>query len=398
MTVVIDNSAALNGGPGVHAFIVGVSDYPALPDKPDDCLPRHHGMVKLDSAALAALQFYRWLRKAGREGRLPLPLATCRLLLSPSDLEIQRETTLRKLAARASLQNFLTAATEWRDSAAGHSENITFFYFAGHGVQRNRSNLVLLLEGFGTGVGGPLVHGVDLSALRDGMAPTRDRPNIAQTQYYFADACRTRPTHFREVAEVAPTQVFAPDNSGTDGRIAPIVFATAYGETAAGIRGKGSLFGEELISCLEGRAGDLHELASGEERWAVSLSRLINVMTTKARDQRDYEVQVAGTVGDPVICFLTKRPKAEVVFHIVPAEAASAVRISLRPEEVRARTRVLGPPVNPNPHVITIPAGNYRSTATIDPPDGVSRVVFPQSGLQRFLLPPRVEKTITVER
>src|SRR5947209_6562442 len=74
--------------PGIHAFIVGISAYPNLPDAVAPLLPRHLGMRQLSSTARSAYDVYRWLRDSDANDCLPMHLATCRLLLLPSAGEI----------------------------------------------------------------------------------------------------------------------------------------------------------------------------------------------------------------------------------------------------------------------------------------------------------------------
>ena len=159
MGLIIDGRAGHGAKPGVHAFVVGVSDYPFLPAAPAAVQAPHYGIAPLTSAALGAYAFYKWLIDARTE--LPLPLVTCRLLLAPSTLELANDPSVGPLAAaRPGLNNFLTDAAAWRTDASSSADSIAIFYFAGHGVQRNLDDSVLLLEEFGNGVGGPTQIGV----------------------------------------------------------------------------------------------------------------------------------------------------------------------------------------------------------------------------------------------
>ena len=67
---------------------------------------------------------------------------------------------------------------------------------------------MLLLEEFGNGIGCSLVNGVDVRNLFYGMAPSTTRPNIANTQLYFIDACRNMPEIFTNFETLQPTQIF----------------------------------------------------------------------------------------------------------------------------------------------------------------------------------------------
>ena len=86
MALVIDNRATVKGDPGVHLLIVGVSDYLNLPDHDD--VPREETwfLTKLSSPALSAFKIYQFLTA---KDSLALPLKTARLLLSPSQVELE---------------------------------------------------------------------------------------------------------------------------------------------------------------------------------------------------------------------------------------------------------------------------------------------------------------------
>src|SRR5271166_2447434 len=89
---VVDRRASLAGTAAMHAFIVGVSAYPELPPGGQPQTEHSHGLEQLSSTALAAYRVYEWLVDPGT--KLPVPLATVRLLLCPSAEEIAAEPKL----------------------------------------------------------------------------------------------------------------------------------------------------------------------------------------------------------------------------------------------------------------------------------------------------------------
>ena len=307
MALVIDHRTAHGTGPGVHAFIVGVSDYPFLPAAPTAVQPHHYGIAPLTSAALGAFAFYKWLIDAQTE--LPLPLVTCRLLLAPSQLERTNDPTIDAVgAARPQLRNFLTDAAAWRTDASSSPDSIAIFYFAGHGVQRTKDDAVLLLEEFGDGIGGPLMNGVDVKNLFYGMAPSPARPQIANTQLYFIDACRNMPSIFTSFETLQPTQVFPVELSGQDNRRAPVFYASIAGTTALGLRGKQTLFSKAVVDCLLNDAADLQEI-NGQERWVVSVHRLAKALEFSIDDLNrehggDQDWGYGGIPKEAPICYL----------------------------------------------------------------------------------------------
>ena len=61
MTPLFDRREELGNEPGVHALIVGVSDYSNLAGYDDPAREQHWGMKKLGSAALSAYRIHQWL-------------------------------------------------------------------------------------------------------------------------------------------------------------------------------------------------------------------------------------------------------------------------------------------------------------------------------------------------
>lgn len=154
---------------------------------------------------------------------------------------------------------------------------VQLFYFAGHGVQRNKDDVVLLLEEFGNGLGGPLVHAVDVKNIFYGMAPAPTRPQIAYTQLYFVDACRNMPSAFAGFRDTAdyPGDRRGPRGSGP--------LASIAGTTALGLRGKQTLFSKALINCFVNDAADLVEV-NGQDRWVVSVQRPAQALDLEISD------------------------------------------------------------------------------------------------------------------
>src|SRR6185369_11151900 len=75
--LVLDRRIA--GKPGAHALIIGVDDYPYL-NSSTALSELHLELPELTSATKSALAFHDWLMN---NARLPVPLFTSRLLLSP---------------------------------------------------------------------------------------------------------------------------------------------------------------------------------------------------------------------------------------------------------------------------------------------------------------------------
>src|SRR4051794_7923455 len=114
----LDRTAALAGQPGVHALIVGISEYDNLPGIDSGGDPEFQ-MKRLASPALSAFRFHSWLMQRDAAGKLVAPLKTCRILVAPSALERQAEPTIDSIpnAGKPTMLEFAEAAAAWRQSA-----------------------------------------------------------------------------------------------------------------------------------------------------------------------------------------------------------------------------------------------------------------------------------------
>jgi Caspase domain len=371
MTLIFDNRANLQGKPGLHALVAGVSAYPHLPGGIGAPAPDSFGMQQLSSTALTAYKMYCWLQEW--QDRLRVPLATCRLILSPSPTELEVESKLRDLADRCTQNNFRTAANEWREDSRKHKENVTLFYFAGHGVQRNKSDQVLLMEDFGDGIGGTLDKSVNTNNLFYGMTPTATYLNTALTQLYFIDACRVLPSRFKNFEQMSVPDVFNVELSGADQRHAPVFYAAVPGSKAYAVKGEQTLFSKALLACLTGGAGELRELEDGQERWCVSLLSLseklgeyIRIQNQESDSEQDFRVDGIGT-KDVIIHYLDKPPLVDIVFEVDPLEALPFTRVEVL-DDAGQPIPGLPMPLDPHPYHYSLPAGYYSISARIQPP------------------------------
>ncbi|MGY2932031.1 hypothetical protein ACVWZ6_001633 [Bradyrhizobium sp. GM6.1] len=268
--LVVDNRKTTRG-PGMHVLIAGVSRYPHGIGGDAEPADIDLGIEQLSSAATSAYRLFRWLTE-GR--RFSVPLTTVRLLLSPSLGETQVDVGMLEAGGdRGTLQNFLAAAAEWRTDAAGHPDNVTIFYFAGHGVQRGNPDSVLLLEDFGSPGGGPLRNAVDVDNIFLGMAPSEQRSGIARTQLYFIDTCRLQPRDLDNYQHMSTTATFEIYKRGTDDRRAPIYHASSPGSAAYGVPGGQTVFNKVLLDALKGDAAK-EEMVGGVIRKMLSVNGL----------------------------------------------------------------------------------------------------------------------------
>jgi Caspase domain len=299
-------------GAGVHALIVGVSDYLNLPEAGEPSSDETWNLNKLSSPALSALKIFDFITKTG----LRLPLKTVRLLLSPSPAEVQVEPRLANATpTRASRDAFFKLAVEWRKDASNNPEDMTFFYFAGHGTQRGSEDSVLMLEDFLTS-DAPLNECFEMHNLKSGMAPTATRPNIALTQFYFVDACMDRNAKLRSFLNPTVPPVFGIELSGKDKRAAPLIYSTVDGAFALGRSGKVSHFAEALTLALN-RGAEEPDEETGQ--WPVTATTIKNALDFYyTKNNLGTLVTMGSLVGSPVIRYLAGPPDIDISVEVQP--------------------------------------------------------------------------------
>jgi len=325
MTLVYDRTETI-AGPGIHALLVGVSRYPHLPGGGGTAAEEPLGLQQLDATARTADIIYKWLLKADQEKRLPLPLATVRLLLSPSE----KESDLTAVDA-ATWSNFAKEAKAWRTAASASKEEMTFFYYSGHGIERSKGDSVLLPADFGDPEGGAILNrAVDMRHIVSGMAPPNDpAKQIANGQLYFVDACRTPAGDLKQYEWEEVPKIWSIANSGVDNRAYPIYYAAVPGATAYALPEKQTLFSMALIDCLDRLAAIGPE--GGDSRWRVTslslndaLEDAIRAVNDKYRElNADQTYAPGGQAKKVVIAYLSEPPEVEVELTIDPDSAAS---------------------------------------------------------------------------
>jgi hypothetical protein len=322
--LILDNRATMNA-PGVHLLIVGVSDYVNLPDE-DDLPQAEWKLNKLTCASSSAYAVYDWLKN----NQLRLPIKTIRLLLSPSQREIQAVPALAGLAPRASRQNFGDAARAWRADASKNRSDMTIFYFAGHGMQRGPEEGVLLLDDFLAPMDTVLSRAAELGNIRNGMAPSEACPDIGLTQFYFIDACLDRPKAQTKFVNPQVPPIFDVLLNVVDRREAPVIFSTFDGALSIGRRGKTSYFAEALTQAFERGAEDPEDVPTGGTQWPVTSITMKNSLDAFYDSNKlGTNVTLSSLVGLPVLRYLSDPPQVACRILVDPQRMNGNCKIML---------------------------------------------------------------------
>jgi len=375
MSLVLDKRQALNGKPGVHAFIIGVSAYEHLPGGTGIPMANSYGMKQLTSAALSAYALYDWL--ITHQVSLPLPLATVRLLLSPSAKEIAKLPVLSLLKTDCSRNNFMTQAYEWREDASKNQNDMTLFYFVGHGLSPNTPNsTAMLMADFGTASAPLLDKSVEVGNLVAGMMPSNTFANIARKQLYFVDCCRLSDDEFYRFPSLMPPQLFDSEFSPkiADDRTVPVFFASIPGTKACAIPLDKTLFCTSLLDCLTAFGADYTEdFSPNENRWCVSIHSLVAALDKHMSTWKsipggvDQQFTTQGVSRNALICSLDAPPELEGTLEIDPDDALEFARLEITsPDGISIS---VPKPLDPHPYKCRWKAGFYTLAANVDPPN-----------------------------
>ena len=361
LSLILDRRAEANIGPGLHAIIIGVSDYTnltAADDIPGEGLA---ALQKLESSALSGWRFAEKLKGLSDEKRLRRPLKTLRILLAPSQTELSAEPALATAGGDkplcASIRN---AIREWRKDVGLSRDEQALFHFSGHGIRRSLEETLLLASDFDPN-GEPLLENAfQLRNIYNGMVPSAKFPEIGREQFYFVDACRDKPDKLDTLDDTTTPKVFDAVLGGFDDRKAPIFFATKTGGSAAGVPGQTTYFTAALLWALDnGAVGQVDLPDIDGTVWPVTAQSL-KIGVEAANQLFDGRIELTGLVADPMLCFRRNPPKLTMALAIKPEDLGGKVkRLALRDVNTDDEFEV-PPPEQAKPWSREIDAGLYR--------------------------------------
>jgi hypothetical protein len=350
-------------GPGLHALVIGTSDYRFLP-APGHLADRGRvtlGLSKLDIAATRAFRFATWL-KSGKYWHPSVQLKSIRLLLAPSVLEIQRVAGLQEVLQHPSVRRPDTATVweelqEWQEECRGDTEGIAVLYAAGHGIQwGSPDDALVLLEDFSKDQNF-VNQTLDVGRTLKGM----NGIDLPRTQFYFADACAVEPEEYSQYEWAGQGVALAAKRNIPDVRSAPLYFAACPGTEALGKPGSGTYFALALVSCLDGEepfGPPLAEpLSETDKFYRVSVASLVDNLKNRVQKiSKKQEVTTGGRVR-PGVFSAVKDNLVTVELRIDPEEAAKAMMAEILDSN---ETPKLTPPTPCDPvPIVQLVAGTY---------------------------------------
>jgi caspase domain-containing protein len=394
MTPWIERGPAADGSgdPCTHALVVGVSRYEFLTEdgSPGPGGRETFGLQQVKTPATSAFLFARWLETTYRSPTAPL--GTIRLLLSPSEWEQENVPDLAEIPAEAvpaTRANVEEAVAEWFAACSTNADNVAVLYASGHGIQMSPDDGgIVLLEDFAR-FPSVLDFSLDVGAVRKGMAG----PTMAQRQFYFVDACRVRPEAALRFQTLG-SGVGLPNPFAGTARVSAVYFAATPSTEALGAPGKGTLFVQALVECLDTALG-VDDHVQPDRTWAVTATTLVSALPKRVRELAEtFGAEQTATTGGQL---------EDVPFHTLEGKPQVPIAVELAPEGAAAvaLARLFDPQAGDvfdgeafAPRIAReVPAGNYLLEVRLQPPTppfkDVSTFVVPA-------LPPSYSETLTV--
>ena len=226
--------------PATHALLIGVGHYPAFVSDKSPMRGLRLG-ANLPSASASAERLATFLLRAQAQWRPPV--ASIDLVTSTPSDSCERSPTSMPAVREAFLR--------WRDKCDSHVDNVALFYFAGHGLQRERQ--YLLTSSFGCQRDSQWQNAFDFDGTRNAFAQVQ-----ASTQFFLIDACRIAVPAAVDFDSPPPPLLEVPPRQQRESLYgltlrASTVNAGTYGRTD-GL----TLFAEAILSALDPQDRVLH--------------------------------------------------------------------------------------------------------------------------------------------
>lgn len=299
--------AGAENAPGVHALIIGISDYPFLSggSAPDNArAPDNGGLGQLEVSALSGAMFFDWMMSTGEVGGAPL--ASCRLHLAPRPDEADRVTTLTHgHFGSADYATLRTSLDGWADEmtvagAAGAAPNIAVFFYSGHGVEVAASPAVLASDVLNQLTAG---QGANKAIAVDAMTTAIKTYNIDRG-LFFVDACRDAPMAAKLI-DLVGDQSLKPSRLPLRRPDALIrLQSTASGLKSYQVKDEtGTLFAQAVLNGLQGPPPNYQPYDTTNLPWSLKFAALEGhvkrMVSALLADHSPLAVQSVEPYGNP---------------------------------------------------------------------------------------------------
>jgi len=343
-------------GPGTHAFVVGVGDYPWLLGGSQPPFAQNEGMGQLTSSPPSALAFAAWLASPLGYRSVSHPLRSMEVLISAAGQGpwAPQSGMPPEVPTRATMANFRSALLAWH--ARLTADDRAIFFFSGHGIGAGL-NHTLVMEDYGSNAAASMSYAFDFTRFHVGMASAP-----AKEQSYFLDACRVSSGAMVRNGSYGEAILNPSTNLPSPPRSQPALYAAMPGAAAYGRPGKTSLFTEALLESMRG-AGALRRGGA----WKVTMARLYEGVGYHLRRLgAPYGADLSCNIshlGDFELHALNGLPDVPVIVDCCALKDPATVAVTINgPSANRDH-----PPPVPSPWHLELPHGTYRFAATGSP-------------------------------
>jgi len=348
---------------GTHAVIIGVGSYPHLNGGNKPLCEDHEGLKQLTSPPVSARRFADWLIASFNNPSKPL--ASVALLISEETNVVSGQTakyTNPKTGAeydieRALIDNVKDAVGEWKDRADNSVDNMTIFYFCGHGIAQG-TDASLLTEDYGANKNDALEGAIDFRRFNLGMLRC-----AAAEQCFFIDACRASSDTLlenRDYFGLPLISIKKDARRGKPSRRGPVFYAALAGDSAYARPNQPTVFTDALLKSLNGAGSN-----DQDGDWRVETSRLMDAL--------DYFMQRQLEDGHKLVQIPATGDASKVQIHYV-ANPLVPVEVACVPDSETAKayfdcqqggaSKGSRPPGEPKKWLLELSPGNHEFIAT----------------------------------
>jgi len=322
--------------PGVHVILIGVGSFAdaRVAELLEDDAPEG-GFVDLETPLHSVEAFAGWLQT--ELDVADTPLHTLRVLGSSA----RRTSSLAVTAP--TFQNIADEVGEWADDVNTHEDNLSIFYFCGHGLRIGETQL-LLAEDFGSNRRAPFENAIEPELLANAMRQMRGR-----RQLFLIDACSTEVPFSRRYENVRPrTIVQEAQNENLAKSEQCLIRASKLGTRAFGSASGPSLFMNAFLRAMKGAGA----VSTHRRQWVINTDMLkmaLSWLIQLRPEGQGQEVSFGGGTLSSNICF-----------HTLSGDPLVPVRVSCEPRELEVVSALH---VNSAPHCT---AGNWPESFDIE--------------------------------
>lgn len=359
--------------PRTHALVIGIGGYPrlrgGLQESPE--VIKKLGLYgQLTSPPRSAVAFANYLIKTAQwwhsppsqeeDPRVPAPLGSLDLLVTkaPNDPISHPPAINNQPIEGATFDNIQNAYMAWKERGNRNPENVTVFYFCGHGLL-NDGNDILLCEDFGSMAGNVYRHSIAFDESREVFYTCQ-----AKTQLFFVDACRQIP---RSELRSRPSVNYLEDPPLEPPE--PCEFnltmkAAAPKQAALGPRKLPSYFSQAVMRAIDGEASEPDTDPQSNE-WVVRTGTLADRITsimrkikkTEGYSQRCHSILIN---SGPFIRYLN--PEVKLTISCAPKKANNYARLIC--QDANADAAPMESPASP--WMLKVPPGLYAAESRFD--------------------------------